>query len=80
MVQTTYFPVGPFEAACCDGRVELRIGPDVVIWMTFFDSGVFTVREPGRGHAGRFPLGLLDADLRERVSYALQDFTAQRAA
>lgn len=82
MTKTTYFPIDGFEAACTGDRTELRLHGAPVIWMTFFDSGVFTVREPGRGHAGCLPRDL-STDVRARVGFALADFrrtTAPRAA
>ena len=80
MTITTYFPIEGYEAVCCGPSVELRLGNDTLIWMTFFDSGIFTVREPGRGHAGRFPLRMSQAELRDRVAYALTSFRERRAA
>jgi hypothetical protein len=79
MSQPFTFPIADFRAVYVDGTVELQHGGDTVIWMTFFENGVFTVREPGRGHAGRFPSSLLAADVHERVAFALGTF-ARRAA
>ena len=45
MTQTQYFPIQGFEAIYSDGTVELRHSGVGVMWMTFFQSGVFTVRE-----------------------------------
>jgi len=79
MVQTTYFPLHDFEAVCTAGRVELQQHGQTAIWMSFFPSGVFTVREPGRGHAGRLPLRLQTMELRERVAYAFDSFVRRAA-
>ena len=79
MTQTQYFPIQGFEAIYSDGTVELRHSGVGVMWMTFFQSGVFTVREPGRGHAGRFPTNLAVDDVRERVAYALRSFERRAA-
>ena len=82
MTQTTYFPIDGFEAACTGDRVELRSNGTTAYWICFFESGVFTVREPGRGHAGCLPRDLA-SNLRARVQFALADFrrsTSARAA
>lgn len=80
MTITTYFPIDGLEAVCTGGTVELRQGSRPVMWMTFFDTGLFTVREPGRGHAGRFPDALVAADVKVLVRFALSSFRERRAA
>jgi hypothetical protein len=79
MVPNFYFPIQGFEAVCTAGCVELQQDGQTQIWMTFFPSGVFTVREPGRGHAGRLPLRLQQVEVQARVAYALDSFVRRAA-
>ena len=73
MTKTTYFPIDGFEAACTGDHVELRSNGITAYWICFFESGVFTIREPGRGHAGCLPRDLV-GNLRGRVAFALAAF------
>jgi hypothetical protein len=79
MHNTTYFPIDGFEAACTGDRAELRSNGMTAIWICFFESGVFTIREPGRGHAGVLPRDL-GGNLRARVQFALAEFRRSSSA
>jgi hypothetical protein len=74
-----YFPLKDFQVRAQGGYIELERHGRVELWMTLFSTGVFVVREPGRGHAGRLPREMSDVSLAQKVSYALSCF-APRAA